>query len=79
LTNDIYQSTMIFMDIDKNEISAKVFEQIEADYKKALEKRRHTIRRMREQDWTLKDIAEYFSLDTSRVSKIIKTMEDKGQ
>jgi DNA-binding MarR family transcriptional regulator len=64
-----------FMDTDKNEISAKVFEKIEADYKDALEKRRYTIRRLREQDWTLKDIAAYFSLDESRVSKIIKAMD----
>jgi DNA-directed RNA polymerase specialized sigma subunit len=68
---------MDFMDTDKNEISAKVFEKIEADYKDALEKRRYTIRRLREQDWTLKDIAAYFSLDESRVSKIIKTMDEK--
>jgi 2-oxoglutarate dehydrogenase complex, dehydrogenase (E1) component, and related enzymes len=69
----------VVMDIDRNEISAKVFEQIEADYKKALDRRRYTIRRMREQGWTQKDIADYFSLDISRVNKIIKSMEaEKG-
>jgi DNA-binding MarR family transcriptional regulator len=65
----------VFMDTDKNEISAKLFEQIEADYKKALEKRRYTIRRMRTEGWTQKEIADYFSLDISRVNRIIKTME----
>jgi DNA-binding NarL/FixJ family response regulator len=67
----------VFMNIDKNEISAKVFERIEADYKDALEKRRYTIRRMMEQGWKQKEIAEYWSLDISRVSKIISTMEEK--
>jgi DNA-binding MarR family transcriptional regulator len=65
------------MDTDKNEISAKVFERIEADYKDALERRRYTIRRMREEGWTQKDIADYFSLDISRVNKIIKTMDNE--
>jgi DNA-binding MarR family transcriptional regulator len=69
----------VFMDTDKNEISAKLFEQIEADYKRALEKRRYTIRRMRADNWTQKEIAEYWSLDVSRVNKIIKTMEEKGK
>jgi DNA-binding MarR family transcriptional regulator len=65
------------MNIDKNEISAKVFEQTEADYKRALEQRRYTIRRMKEQGWTQREIAKYWSLDVSRVNKIIKGMEEK--
>jgi DNA-binding MarR family transcriptional regulator len=74
---DSYQCILFFMDTDKNEISAKLFEQIEADYKKALDKRLYTIRRMREQGWTQKEIADYFSLDISRVNKIIKTMDNE--
>jgi DNA-binding MarR family transcriptional regulator len=62
--------------MDKDEISAKLFEQIEADYKRALDKRRATIRRMRQENWTQKEIAEYWSLDISRVNKIIKGMEE---
>ena len=66
--------------MDKNEISAKVFEQIEADYKKALDQRRHTIRRMQENGWTQKEIAKYWGLDISRINKILKTMEgEKAQ
>jgi DNA-binding MarR family transcriptional regulator len=66
--------------MDKDEISAKLFEQIEADYKRALDKRRATIRRMRQEGWTQQEIADYWSLDISRVNKIIKTMEeDKGK
>jgi DNA-binding MarR family transcriptional regulator len=62
--------------MEKDEISAKLFEQIEADYKRALDKRRATIRRMRQENWTQKEIAEYWSLDISRVNKIIKGMEE---
>lgn len=62
--------------MDKDEISAKLFEQIEADYKRALDKRRATIRRMRQENWTQKEIADYWSLDISRVNKILKTMDE---
>lgn len=58
----------------KFELTPKVFEQIKADYKKALEERRQIIIRQ-SKEMSQREISRYWDLDPARIYRIIKSQE----
>jgi DNA-directed RNA polymerase specialized sigma subunit len=61
---------------NKFELTPRVFEQIEADYRNALLERRQLIVRRHKEGKTQREIAKYWGLDPARVYRIIKSQQE---
>lgn len=60
----------------KLNLTPKVFDQIEADYKNALAERRRIIIEQ-SKEMSQREIARYWNLDPARVYRIIQSQEEK--
>jgi DNA-directed RNA polymerase specialized sigma subunit len=60
----------------KFELTPRVFDQIEADYRNALLERRSLIVRRWKEGKTQREIAKYWGLDPARVYRIIKSQKE---
>jgi DNA-directed RNA polymerase specialized sigma subunit len=61
---------------NKFDLTPRVFDQIEADYRNALLERRHIIVRHWKEGKTQREIAKYWGLDPARVYRIIKSQKE---